>query len=84
MLGFRGHFVTKSRGYFTNLGTLRADPAYRAQQDEPDQVNDVRGRGLDAGAGVLAVPGLGLPEPWRCVAGGWRRSLDPRRPRGVV
>jgi hypothetical protein len=35
MLGFRGHFVTKSRGYSTNLGTLRADrAAYRAQQDE--------------------------------------------------
>jgi hypothetical protein len=27
MLGFRGHFVTKSRGYSTNLGTLRADRA---------------------------------------------------------
>jgi hypothetical protein len=42
MLGFRGHFVTKSRGYSTNLGTLRADrAAYRAQQDEPDQADDV-------------------------------------------
>ena len=38
MLGFRGHFVTKSRGYSTNLGTLRADrAAYRAQQDDPDE-----------------------------------------------
>jgi hypothetical protein len=27
MLGFRAHFVTKSRGYSTNLGTLRADRA---------------------------------------------------------
>jgi replication initiator protein RepSA len=37
MLGFRGHFVTKSRGYSTNLGTLRGDrAAYRAQQDESD------------------------------------------------
>jgi hypothetical protein len=36
MLGFRGHFVTKSRGYSTNLGTLRAARAtYRAHQDEP-------------------------------------------------
>jgi hypothetical protein len=42
MLGFRGHFVTKSRGYSTNLGTLRADrAAYRAQQDEADQADDV-------------------------------------------
>jgi hypothetical protein len=42
MLGFRGHFVTKSRGYSTNLGTLRADrAAYRAKQDQPDQADDV-------------------------------------------
>jgi hypothetical protein len=41
MLGFRGHFVTKSRGYSTNLGTLRADrAAYRAKQDEPDKSED--------------------------------------------
>jgi hypothetical protein len=41
MLGFRGHFVTKSRGYSTNLGTLRADrAAYRAQQDEPADDED--------------------------------------------
>jgi hypothetical protein len=36
MLGFRGHFVTKSRGYSTNLGELRAArAAHRARQDEP-------------------------------------------------
>jgi len=36
MLGFRGHFVTKSRGYSTTLGALRdARAAYRAEQDEP-------------------------------------------------
>jgi hypothetical protein len=41
MLGFRGHFVTKSRGYSTNLGTLRADrAAYRAQQDHHDEHED--------------------------------------------
>jgi len=39
MLGFRGHFVTKSRGYSTTLGELRgARAAYRADQD--DQVED--------------------------------------------
>jgi hypothetical protein len=38
MLGFRGHFLTQSRGYSTNLGTLAA---YRAKQDEPGQVDDV-------------------------------------------
>jgi hypothetical protein len=38
MLGFRGHFVTKSRGYSTTLGELRnARAAYRAHQDQrPD------------------------------------------------
>jgi hypothetical protein len=44
MLGFRGHFVTKSRRYSTNLGELRATrAAYRARQDEPPEdgvVND--------------------------------------------
>jgi hypothetical protein len=36
MLGFRGHFVTKSRGYSTTLGQLRGDrAAYRAQHDKP-------------------------------------------------
>jgi replication initiator protein RepSA len=37
MLGFRGHFVTKSRGYSTTLGALRhARAAYRADQhDQP-------------------------------------------------
>jgi hypothetical protein len=37
MRGFRGHFVTKSHGCSANLGTLRAD---RAQQEEPDHVDD--------------------------------------------
>ena len=41
MLGFRGHFVTKSRGYSTNLGTLRAErAAYRAKQDQADELDD--------------------------------------------
>jgi hypothetical protein len=45
MLGFRGHFVTKSRSYSTTLGELRATrAAYRARQGEPSEdgeVNDV-------------------------------------------
>jgi hypothetical protein len=41
MLGFRGHFITKSRGYSTKLGTLRAErAAYRAKQDQPDNNED--------------------------------------------
>jgi hypothetical protein len=46
MLGFRGHFVTKSRGYSTTLGELRAARAtYRAHQDQPPdnaEINDDR------------------------------------------
>jgi hypothetical protein len=44
MLGFRGHFVTKSRGYSATFGEPRATrAAYRARQDEPSddaEVND--------------------------------------------
>ncbi len=42
MLGFRGHFVTKSRSYSTTLGELRAArAAYRAHQDQPpDNTSD--------------------------------------------
>jgi hypothetical protein len=41
MLGFRGHFVTKSRGYSTTLGELRAARcAYRSQQDEHGEAED--------------------------------------------
>jgi hypothetical protein len=42
MLGFRGHFVTKSRRYSTNLGELRAArAAYRAHQDQPREDGEV-------------------------------------------
>jgi len=41
MLGFRGHFVTKSRGYSTTLGELRQARAdYRAEQDEQPADDD--------------------------------------------
>jgi hypothetical protein len=41
MPGFRGHFVTKTRGYFIDLATLRAGrAAYRARQDGPTSVDD--------------------------------------------
>ena len=41
MLGFRGHFVTKSRGYSTNLGTLRdARAQWRADREQPDDAGD--------------------------------------------
>lgn len=42
MLGFRGHFVTKSRGYSTTLGTLRADRAkWRADRDAVDDTDEL-------------------------------------------
>jgi len=38
MLGYRGHFSTKSRAYSTTLGTLRhARAAYRAEQNKTEQ-----------------------------------------------
>jgi hypothetical protein len=41
MLGFRGHFVIKSRGYSTTLGELRAARAtYQADRDEPSDAAD--------------------------------------------
>jgi len=41
MLGVRGHFVTKSRGYSTTLGELRAARgAYHTREDEPSDDDD--------------------------------------------
>jgi hypothetical protein len=82
MLGFRGHFVTRSRGYSTTVGQLRAArAAYRARQDEPDQA---RRRGLDRGAGVLAVPGVRVPQPRRRAPGRRRRGLVQGRQRSAT
>jgi hypothetical protein len=42
MLGFRGHFVTKSRSYSTTLGELRAArAAYRARENQPSEDTEV-------------------------------------------
>jgi hypothetical protein len=44
MLGFRGHFVTKSRGYSTTLGQLRGERAqWRADRDQVDDVDELEG-----------------------------------------
>jgi hypothetical protein len=46
MLGFRGHFVTKSRQYSTTLGELReARARWRADRDQPDGDGDGEGDG---------------------------------------
>jgi replication initiator protein RepSA len=69
MLGFRGRFVTKSRGYSTNLGTLRADrAAYRAQQDDPDEDDDD------------STPVLGF---WQYLGSGYLNPGDVRLAAGV-
>ncbi len=73
MLGFRGHFVTKSRSYSTTLGELRAArAAYRAHQDQPPDdaaVND------DDSTVVLAV--------WQYIGSGYLNPGDMLLAAGV-
>ncbi|MEA2129913.1 MAG: hypothetical protein QOJ85_2804 [Solirubrobacteraceae bacterium] len=70
MLGFRGHFVTKSRRYSTNLGELRAiRGAYRAHQDEPTNDAD------DATTVVLSV--------WQYLGSGYLNPGDVLLAAGV-
>jgi hypothetical protein len=73
MLGFRGHFVTKSRGYSTTLGELRAArAAYRAHQDQPPdnaEIND------DHSTVVLSV--------WQYVGSGYLNPGDVLLAAGV-
>ncbi|MGH2941379.1 MAG: replication initiator [Solirubrobacteraceae bacterium] len=65
MLGFRGHFVTKSRGYSTSLGELRADRAtYRANQDNQPDDGEVDGEPIP----VLSV--------WQYIGSGYRNPGD--------
>jgi hypothetical protein len=48
MLGYRGHFLTKSRRYSVTFGHLRtARMAHRSQQRHPDGEKDPWGRDLD-------------------------------------
>jgi hypothetical protein len=48
MLGYRGHFLTKSRRYSVTFGQLRtARMAHRSQQRHPDGGKDPWGRDLD-------------------------------------
>ncbi len=66
MLGFRGHFVTKSRGYSTTLGELRAArAAYRVQQDQPPNDADIND---DDSTAVLAV--------WQYIGSGYLNPGD--------
>jgi len=68
MLGFRGHFVTKSRRYSTTLGELRATrAAYRARQDEPSGMPTRRARRSYSRCGSTSAPATSTPETssWR-------------------
>jgi hypothetical protein len=70
MLGFRGHFVTKSRGYSTTLGELRAArAAYRAGQNEPPAASE------DDSTPVLAA--------WEYVGSGYLHPGDVLLAAGV-
>jgi hypothetical protein len=81
MLGFRGHFVTRSRGYSTTLGELRAArAAYRAgRTSRPPSPRTTRSR-----PGCLGVRGQRLPQPRRRALGGGCRSLATSRPRSAA
>jgi hypothetical protein len=86
MLGFRGHFSTKSRRYSTTLGALRTARMEHNQREreittgrlalfEEDQVLVIShwayaGQGLSAGDAVLTATITGQPLP----------PLDARRP----
>jgi len=70
MLGFRGHFVTKSRGYSTTLSELRAArAAYRAGQDRPPGDTD------DDSMAVLSV--------WQYLGSGYLNPGDVLLAAGV-
>jgi hypothetical protein len=72
MLGFRGHFVTKSRRYSTTLGQLRAARAnYRAHQDQPPDDAEVK----DDSTEVLSV--------WQYIGSGYLNPGDVLLAAGV-
>ena len=73
MLGFRGHFLTKSRGYSTTLGELRAvRAAYRARQDQPPDNGEVND---DDSTVVLSV--------WQYIGSGYLNPGDVLLAAGV-
>jgi len=64
MLGFRGHFITKSRGYSTTLGDLRAArAAYRARQDEAPDAAKLNDDGSTVVLSVWEYIGCGYLNP---------------------
>jgi hypothetical protein len=84
MLGFRGHFVTKCRGYSTTLGELRAArAAYRAHQDQPPV--DAQDDGdTTVVLSVWEYLGFGYLNPGDALlAAGVEASLRPAREAGL-
>jgi hypothetical protein len=89
MLGFRGHFVTKSRGYSTTLGELRAArAAYRTRQDAATDDAELKDDGSTVVLSVWQYLGCGYLNPGDVLlAAGVEASLraarealhDPRR-----
>ncbi len=78
MLGFRGHFSTKSRRYSTTLGALRAARVDHMRDEETSTGRlplfdedtvlvvahwEYAGRGLSAGEQVIAAALTGVPLP---------------------
>jgi hypothetical protein len=81
MLGFRGHFVTKSHLYSTTLGELRATrAAYRAREDEPPGDAEVNDDGLTVVLSVWQYLGSGYLNPGDALlAAGVEASLRAAR-----
>jgi hypothetical protein len=81
MLGFRGHFVTKSRGYSTTLGELRAARAtYRADQGQEPADSAVDGDDLTVVLSVWEYIGSGYLNPGDAMlAAGIEASLQAAR-----
>ena len=75
MLGSRGHFVTKSRGYSTTLGALRDARAARAEQDEPADAEDDADEDSTLVVAAWEYVGSGYLNP---ATRSWRRASKPR------
>ncbi len=69
MLGFRGHFATKSRRYSVTLGRLRADRRTWRQRHAPTHRPDLDEQ--DTGNTTLVVSGS-----WEFVGLGWLTTGD--------
>jgi hypothetical protein len=76
MLGFRGHFVTKSRGYSTTLGELRGTrAAWRAARDQADDA--------DADATTLEEDSTPVLSSWEYLGCGYLTPGDVLLAAGV-